>query len=302
MLVQRDERSGADALRAHHAISERHRKRLPSALKDGLRDRFEWDAERGSDNRARLQGRAVTRARSLRYALAMQKPSAVWIATLACSSLGAACASSNPIPRALSLEAPFEQRMAQYRRYRMARTERTIYQLPRTCGTYGCTTTPPIEYNLGRLANGLVVTDPVVLAPLVASESTTAQRARSAQTFETAGVISYVSIVPLGAVGTSLLFGGGALGWRSDTTLYVSVPMLVVAGLALISGTVFREVAGDLRKASFRSFNSDFRDHLGLCSEPVPPAECSEPTRSTVTVISAHSPSAPLAATLSLRF
>lgn len=201
-----------------------------------------------------------------------------WSALLAGVALSAACAPRVVVPNALSRYAPIEQRRQQYNRYRAVQREITINRVDGHCGAYGCA--PPIVtvYSQARLANGAVVLDPAELLPLVARDSRTARHIASARTFETAGIISLVSTMPLTVVGTGFLFGGGALGWNVDTSLHVSVPLLVFGGLAAITGGILRAIAADERVDAFGTYDDDFRDNLGLCVGPVERGECTPRT------------------------
>lgn len=195
--------------------------------------------------------------------------------------LASACAPRVVLPQAISTAESIELRRAQYERYRPTQHTLTVNRVGGYFGPNGYS--PPIEttYAQVRLASGDLVLDPEDLLPLVGRESRTRAHVLSARSFETGGVILLSSMGPLAIIGTGFLFGGGALRWTMNTTLWVSIPMLVVAGLAGITGGILRAFAGDERRQAFGTFDDDFRDRLGLCVGPIERGECS-PNRPTL--------------------
>lgn len=179
--------------------------------------------------------------------------------------LSSACAPHVALPNVLPRDAPLEMRRAQYEQFRPVNTE-TIVTSGGFMTSGGYRSTGPTMSTRTTLANGTPVYYSEDLFPLVGPNSDSWRHTETARTLESTSTWTTVAAFPLAGLGVTFLFlGTTTFRWSSDTTLGVSIPLLVVAGLSSITGGVTRYIAGWQRRDAFLAFDGDFRNNLGLC-------------------------------------
>lgn len=184
---------------------------------------------------------------------------------LVCALLASACAPHAVLPMVLPREAPLALRRAQYENYRPVNTE-TIVTGSGYMTSGGYQSTGSSMSTRTTLANGTPVYYSEDLFPLVGPNSTSWRHTETARTLESTSTWTTLGAIPLAGLGvTFLILGNGTLGWSSGTTLGVSIPLLVIAGLSSATGGITRYIAGWQRRDAFLAFDGDFRNNLGLC-------------------------------------